>query len=161
MTDSRTPRRLAAVLAALLIAGGGPALAQTTADQPVTPAPMTKPMGDAHMGARLERHIAELHRRLHITAGEEANWNAFAQVMRNNAAHMDQVFRARSEATNMNAVDDLRSYAAIAQAHAEDVQHLIPAFQTLYSSLTPDQQHTADSVFRDFEHRRDKHPTGN
>ena len=44
----------------------------------------------------------------------------------------------------MNAIDDLRSYAAIAQAHAEDMQRLVPAFETLYGTLTPAQQKDAD-----------------
>jgi hypothetical protein len=166
---TRLPSRTAAIALFVLALGTSAALAQSQpADQPATAAPpgATATPGqapamapDKRMAARVEQHITELHRRLHITAAEEPQWKAFAQVMRDNAMHMDQAFMARAQqGANMNAVDDLRSYAAVAQAHAEDMQRLIPAFQTLYSSLTPQQQKTADEVFRDFEHRRELRP---
>ena len=110
---------------------------------------------------RLEDHIAEMHRRLHITAAEQPQWDAFAQVMRDNAERMDQAFKARAtQGANMNAVDDLRSYAAIAQAHADDMQRLVPAFEQLYSTLTPAQQKEADVMFRTFERRGDRRRNG-
>jgi hypothetical protein len=48
----------------------------------------------------------------------------------------------------MNASDNMLSYAQIAMQHAEDVQHLASAFQPLYASFSPDQQRTADAMFR-------------
>ncbi len=162
MIQIRLTQRLAAAALLAVVGGAVPALAQTTPDT-TTPG-ATAPGGtppNRMTQERVEKHIAELHRRLHITPQEEPTWTAFAQVMRDNAAHMDQVFRARSESPNMNAMDDLRSYAAVAQAHAEDMQRLLPAFQTLYTSLSPEQQHTADQVFRDFEKRRGRrNPAG-
>ena len=130
----------AAALLALTLGTAPAARAQTAA-----PSPRMQ---------RVERHIAELHRRLDITPAEEAQWNAFAQVMRDNAMHMDQAFQARhAKGPGMNALEDLRSYAAVAQAHADDMQRLIPAFQALYDTMPPQQKTVADQVFRDFEHR--------
>jgi protein CpxP len=158
---TRLPSRAALLLAFAL--GATPAFAQnqpsnepapgTPPSTQAQPAPMT-PQGK-RLETRVERHIAELHRRLQITAQEEPQWSAFAQIMRENAARMDQAFQARAQqGPNMNAVEDLRTYAAVVQAHAEGMQRLVPAFEALYNSLTPQQQKTADQVFRDFEQRR-------
>ncbi len=162
----RLPTHAAAAAVLALALGTAPALAQSGTDQqPATPAP-TQAQPPAATAApatadkvtrrmtRLENHIAEMHRRLHITPAEEPKWDAFAQVMRDNAERMDQAFKARAtQSASMNAVDDLRSYAAIAQAHAEDMQRLVPAFEQLYSVLTPQQQKDADVMFRNFERR--------
>lgn len=152
----------AALLAGALFLAPVPAAAQSN-DQPQAgqgTQPMQGNMKDRRM-MRVEQHIAELHRRLHITAAEEPQWNAFAQIMRDNALHMDQAFQARAaQGPNMSAVDDLKSYAAVAQAHAEDMQRLVPAFESLYSALSPQQQKTADEVFRDFEQRRGRPHAG-
>ncbi|MDA8249775.1 MAG: Spy/CpxP family protein refolding chaperone [Rhodospirillales bacterium] len=169
MTARLLTHAAAAALLALAI-GAAPARAQSGTDQSGTdqtgtaqppaaqPAPGQAMTKDGRM-ARVERHITELHRRLKITAAEESQWTAFAQVMRANAVHMEQAFQARAlQGPGMNAVQDLQSYAAVAQAHAEDMQRLVAAFQTLYQSLTPQQQKTADQVFRDFEQRRERRP---
>ncbi len=55
--------------------------------------------------------------------------------------------RARSRAT-MTAVDDLKSYQAIADAHAEEMSKLVPAFGALYAKMSPEQQKNADEIFR-------------
>jgi hypothetical protein len=180
MTVRLTNRMTAAALLAIAF-GAAPALAQNTPDQPATPPaqgqmpmqgqmqgqmPMQgqaqgqMPMQDRRM-MRVNQHIAELHRRLRITPAEEPQWNTFAQVMRDNAMHMEQAFQARAQqGPNMSAVDDLKSYAAVAQAHAEDMQRLVPAFQSLYAALSPQQQKLADNVFRDYEERRERRPGG-
>jgi len=127
--------------------------------QPVMPAPTP---AARRMMSRVEKHIAELYSRLHITQAEEPQWRAFAQVMRENAEHMEHAFQAREhEGANMNALEDLRSYAAVAEAHAEDMQRLVPAFQALYEAMPAQQQRTADQVFRTFERRREmRHHAG-
>ena len=50
----------------------------------------------------------------------------------------------------MTAVDNMQSYAQIEQQRAQDVQKLVPAFQTLYSSLSDQQKKTADEMFRNY-----------
>jgi len=164
----RLPTHAAAAALLAFALGTAPALAQTTTDQQpttqtpaqaqppaATPAPAPAPAGKTtRRMTRLEDHIAEMHRQLHITADEQPQWDAFAQVMRDNAERMDQAFKARAtQGVNMNAIDDLRSYAAIAQAHADDMQRLVPAFEKLYGTLTPAQQKEADVMFRSFERR--------
>jgi periplasmic protein CpxP/Spy len=79
---------------------------------------------------RVDHRIRELHSQLQITAGEEPLWNEFAQVMRENARDMDQVFMQRvQQYPMMNAVQNMQSYEQIAEQHAQRVQKLVPAFQ--------------------------------
>jgi protein CpxP len=97
---------------------------------------------------RVEQRIGDLHNKLHITADQEARWSTVAQVMRDNAAAIRGRVEERTAKVNaMNAVDDLKSYRLIADAHADGLKQLIPAFETLYASMTPDQQKNADRVF--------------
>jgi MarR-like DNA-binding transcriptional regulator SgrR of sgrS sRNA len=104
--------------------------------------------------ATVDEWIQDLHKRLHITAAQEPQWNAVAQVMRENAAALDVAVRARVQnAKTMNAVDDLRSYEQIAEAHEAGLHKLIPAFQTLYDGMSDQQKKTVDAVFQRGERR--------
>ena len=60
----------------------------------------------------------------------------------------------------MNAVDDLHSYEAIADAHAAGVKKLMTAFETLYASLSDAQKKNADAVFRHRPHPSRPKKTG-
>jgi uncharacterized protein YpuA (DUF1002 family) len=147
-----------AALTALLVVPGA-AFAQSTqspaAQVPTPPAPAaTSPMaGHAVPGntaeERVERYIKDLHARLQITPAEETQWNQFAEVMRQNARDMDQVFRQRAEQfSSMNAVQNMQSYAQLAEDHAQRVQKLVPAFENLYNAMPEQQKQIADQVFR-------------
>ncbi len=97
--------------------------------------------------------IADLHKKLGITAGQEAHWAQVAQVMRDNAkATAELVAAKRKNEKTMTAVEDLHAYAEIAQARADQIKKLAEAFDTLYATMPPDQQKVADTVFR--EHKR-------
>jgi hypothetical protein len=52
----------------------------------------------------------------------------------------------------MTAVDNLKTYEAIADAHAEGLQKLVPAFETLYASMSEAQKKNADEVFNRSRH---------
>jgi hypothetical protein len=98
---------------------------------------------------RVEARIKSLHAALHITAAEEPQWQAVADVMRDNANTTGMLIEDRAaKAKTMNAVDDLHAYAAIADAHAAGVKKLASAFDTLYGSLSEAQKKDADAVFR-------------
>src|SRR5262249_13328432 len=69
--------------------------------------------------AGIEAHIAGLHKKLKITAAQQPQWDAFAQVMRDNNQQFSMLHKSRMEKMKqLNAVDDLRVYQEIAQAHA-------------------------------------------
>jgi hypothetical protein len=104
--------------------------------------------------AQVERHIAGLQRRLKITPAQQPQWEAFTAVMRQNAAHMATLQRDRTErVTAMTAPEDMRSYAEVARAHADDLQRLASAFDTLYAAMTPEQKAVADRTFHEFQGR--------
>ena len=98
---------------------------------------------------RVERRIADLHAKLHITPAEEPLWNKFAQVMRDNAQRIRQSASDRAaKLKDMSASDNMQSYSQLAMLHAQDVESLSAAFQPLYASFSPDQQRAADELFR-------------
>ena len=97
----------------------------------------------------VEARIKTLHGSLHITAAQEPLWNNFAQVMRENAKAMaDRRKQAAQNARSRSAVDDLKAYATVIDAHADEIRKLIPTFQALYDSMSDAQKKTADTVFR-------------
>jgi len=107
------------------------------------------PAGSQMVTQRVENRIADLHARLQITPAEQPLWDKFAQVMRDNALRMTQSASERAaRLKDMNASDNMQSYAQIAMLHAQDVQNLSAAFLPLYASFSADQQRTADAVFR-------------
>jgi hypothetical protein len=97
---------------------------------------------------RVETRIKQLHEQLQITAAQEPQWNAVAQAMRDDAAAMQSVIAKRRQSHGqMTAVDDLRSYEEVAETHVAGLQKLIPAFQALYDTMSPEQKKNADAAF--------------
>jgi periplasmic protein CpxP/Spy len=153
----RKPSIAAAWFAAALLVAPALALAQG-APGPGTPTPppgtSAPPAAKSSYASRLEARIKSLHSQLKITASEEPQWDAVAQVMRDNAQAVGSLIAARTKnARSMTAVDDLKSYQAIAEAHAAGIAKLVDAFQTLYAAMPPDQQKIADGVFAKAQHR--------
>jgi len=69
--------------------------------------------------------------------------------MRDNATKTDALFRQRaSAAANMNALDNMKSYAEISRAYADNTQALATAFEALYGVLSVQQKQTIDTLFR-------------
>jgi len=136
---------LAASAAASLLclsfpAGAAPEAAAPTAAQ----SPAEKRAED-----RDEWHIKELHEKLKITAAQEPLWEKVADVMRSNDVKIDALSKERHDhAATMTALDDLRSFAAITEAHAAGTRNFIPAFESLYQAMPAEQQANADLVFR-------------
>ena len=161
---------LASAAMAALLALPGAALAQSSptpavqsSPAPVTqssPAPVTPPAASASPLAaqrapgnnaeeRVETHIRQLHAQLRITPAEQPQWEQFAAVMRDNARDMDQAFVQRAQQfPTMSAVQNMQSYQQIAEAHAQHLQKLVPAFDTLYNAMPEQQRQLTDQVFR-------------
>ena len=164
MLHFRRPLAQAATAATLLgmLALAGPLAAQTTPPPPppgaapaapppgaAPAAPPAKKMAPPHSAAYVESRIKQLHRDLHITKDQEAAWASVAQVMRENAKSMEALAKERYEnASKMTALDDLRSYSALADAHADGLKKFIPVFQQLYDSMSDAQKKRADALFR-------------
>jgi protein CpxP len=140
---------IAAVVASLCMAGG--AVAQGTS--PANPGPSVMMKADAKRDAGVESHISDLRAKLKITPAEESKWKEVAATMRENAKDMDAAIDKReSAAAGATAIDDLNSYADIAQAHANGVKKLASVFSSLYSVMSDDQKKTADETFSHRDH---------
>lgn len=176
MNFTKSTAALLAALAAPALAL--PAFAQTTAQPaapaaaspntaaPATTAPATtapargaqrraelrehrRDLTPAERAARVEARINRLHAELAITPEQKPQWDQFAQVMRDNAQNMEKAFDQRgARLATMSAAANMQSYADVAVAHAQDVQRLAVAFQSLYNSFSDSQKQTADQLFR-------------
>jgi len=131
--NSDWSNRLAALATAALLSLPVTALAQPSQGQsaaarnaaPPPPVAAASPMA-AHPAAgknaqeRVEQRIKELHTQLQITPAQQAQWDQFARVMRENARDMDQAFMQRAQQfPKMNAVQNMRSYEQIAEEHTQ------------------------------------------
>lgn len=104
----------------------------------------------ASLTERMDAHFAVLHEKLKITTAQEDQWRAFTRVMTDNAKAMQELQEKRQkEAGTMNALEDLKSYSIIADSHADGLKKFIPAFESLYSSMSEEQKRNADSLFRE------------
>ena len=109
----------------------------------------TEPAPPAEKSDPVEARIKELHRKLHITAAQQTQWDNLVQVMRDNAKAMYDLEKERKEeAKNMTAVDAVKSYQAVIEAHEAGMAKFVPAFQALYDSMSNAQKQTADAMFR-------------
>ena len=99
--------------------------------------------------ARVETRIKEFHTKLHITPDQEGLWQQVTTVMRDNAHTLDVLIEAQAaQARTTTALDDLRAYSALADAHAEGLKKLLAAFEPLYASLSAAQKQQADTLVR-------------
>lgn len=150
------PSHFASAAIIALLALPAAALAQTTqSPAPAAPPaaaspPMTsQPVPGKSMEERVENRIKQLHEQLQITPAEQSQWDQFAQVMRDNAREMDRAFMQRvQQYPTMNAVQNMQSYETIAEAHAQHLQKLVPAFNNLYNAMPEEQKKLTDQVFR-------------
>jgi len=115
---------------------------------------------DAHED-RAELRVKDMHAKLKITPAQEAEWAKVAEAMRDNAKTMDTLTQARMDhAKSMTAVDDLKSYGEIADAHADGIKILTPAFATLYADMSASQKKEADTLFMHGDSKHTNKKTG-
>jgi hypothetical protein len=99
--------------------------------------------------ASVESRISDLHSRLKITDAQKTQWDAVAQVMRDNAQKMVDLEKQRAaNAKSMTAVEVVKSYSEVIDAHEDGMKKFIPAFEELYNSMSDSQKKIADSLFR-------------
>jgi protein CpxP len=133
LMPSTAPSRAAAAAAAVT---DGPAPRHRTLLLLPVQAPAPAPNVDAN--------IAQLHQRLQITPAQEPRFEAFANVMRQNARMMPSA----APPANPNPVEGLRFAIHAGEQELAGLKRLLPALEALYASLSPMQQRIADQVFR-------------
>lgn len=106
---------------------------------------------------RNDARIVKMERSLKITPDQKELWNDLTDVMKENAEKIDELTKARADKTRpLNAVEDLKSYGEILDAHAEGMQKFIPAFEKLYDSMSDEQKKNADVLFKTHRHGKYK-----
>jgi hypothetical protein len=148
----------AIVLAGPLFAASGdlsqaaankPPAAREVVAQAASPEAMAAPAPEPAGTTSVEARITELHKKLKITDAQKTQWDNLAQVMRDNAQAMVDLQKQRAaNAKSMNAVDVVKSYASVIEAHEAGMKKFIPAFEALYGSMSDAQKKIADSLFR-------------
>ena len=151
--------RIAVAPALLALAFTTSAWAQSTAACDATAASSSAasaPVSRAQKHADfVEKRIDDLHTQMKITSQQAPQWDAFAQTMRDNAAKTDQAFRDRAhKLPSENADDAMKSYAELAQLHADNMQKLAASFSALYATLSDEQKKIADPLFRNDHSKR-------
>ena len=99
--------------------------------------------------SRIEGRIAFLKTELKITDAQAPQWNAFADVLRQeDKARRDRWEQMRGARTAPpNALEHLQRSEAMADARAQQVKQYAAAFRPLYAALSDDQKKTADELF--------------
>jgi len=124
-------------------------LASPSPSRAASPQPDKATAEKASRPDHVEARIKELQTKLKITPAQEELWNKVTQVMRDNAKTMEALIKARSkEGSAMTAIDSLKSYGEIVEAHADGIRKFIPAFEPLYASMSDAQKKNADKLFR-------------
>jgi len=141
--------RAASVAVTLLgaIALASPSFAASDSQQAMA-STAAEPAGSTAVEAR----IKDLHRRLHITAAQQPQWDNLILVMRENAQAMTDLQKQRAmDAQSMSAVDVIKSYESVIAAHEDGMKKFVPPFEALYNTMSDAQKKTADSLFRSRE----------
>ena len=101
--------------------------------------------GQQHVEARIQ----EMHARLKITAAQEELWKPVAQTMRDNQLALEPLIADRERnAKTATAVEDLRSFAEVSEAHASGIRKFAAVFEPLYAAMAESQKKDADTLFR-------------
>ncbi len=152
--------KLAAVVSVLVLLAGAALLAQpANAREPMvaqaaTSAPTTSAQPPKGPTLDVESRITDLHKKLGITAAQEPQFKAYADVLRANAQALEKLFEERAKETDFSAPARLRWYARLTAAHAENVGKLVPVFEALYQVLSDPQKKAADTYFEALSQRR-------
>jgi LTXXQ motif family protein len=121
------------------------AFGQAAAPAPAAQAPRPLPP------SRIEGRLAFLKTELKITDAQTAQWNAVAEVMRQQAKarrdRFEQMRQSRDPNVRPSALDGLQRQQAMTEQRAQELKQLVVVFQPLYASLSDDQKKTADELF--------------
>ncbi len=146
-------KTIVAILASALLISG--AYAQSPSSSTAKTPAMAK--SDAKRDLAVEKHIKDLHAQLQITPAEETQWATVAKSMRDSAVETDNAIDKREALVgSATAIDNLKAYGEIAQAHVDGVKRLAAAFAPLYASMPDDQKKVADAVFAHRAHQGKK-----
>jgi periplasmic protein CpxP/Spy len=140
-------------LVSLALAAAAPlAAAQATAPD-ATQQRQAQGKRDARLPSeRVEARLAEAKTKLKITAQQEAQWNAFADVTRKHAKAADERVKAmrdgksQAQSKRLTAVERLERRQQMAATHAQRLSEIVAAAKPLYAALSAEQKAIADDM---------------
>jgi periplasmic protein CpxP/Spy len=99
---------------------------------------------------RVEARLAQAKTALKITAEQEAQWNAFADVTRRHAKAADEHVKVMRDGKQpqerLTAVQRLERHQQMAAAHAQRLSEVVAAAKPLYAALSTEQKAIADDM---------------
>ena len=115
---------------------------------------------------RVEARLTQAKTALKITAAQEAQWNAFADVTRRHAKAADERIKTmrdgkESQAKRLTAVERLERRQQMAADHSQRLAEVIAAAKPLYAALSAEQKAIADDMLtprRGRGHHGPRHP---
>jgi hypothetical protein len=123
-------------------------MAQTALAQP-TPSAAEQHHAKRPHASHIEGRLAFLKTELKITDAQTAQWNAFADVLRQN----DKARRDRFEhmggtrGQETTALERLERRERASEAQSQELKQYVAAFRPLYQALNDEQKKTADDLF--------------
>jgi uncharacterized protein with LGFP repeats len=146
---ARAAGAAATLLGAIVLAS--PVFAASNAQSPAQQA-MAAPASDSAGMTSVEGRIRDLHKQLRITEVQKPQWDALATVMRDNAQAMVDLQKQRAvDSQSMSAVEVIKSYESVIEAHESGMKKFVPPFEALYNTMSDTQKKSADSLFRNRE----------
>jgi protein CpxP len=152
-------RTLPALALAAVLAGGaavalGPIVADAQSQQTPQQQPQRPDRAAFDPGRHIEGRIAYLKAELKITDAQQPQFDAVANVMRDNAKAMHDAFQSlRGDRSQpQTALSRMEARAKFAQLRADDEAKMLAAFRPLYQAMSPDQQKVADEMFEHHGH---------
>ena len=152
-----THRTVRAAGAAATLLGAIVLASPLLATEKMAPSPaqqaMAAPASDSAAGlTSVGGRIRDLHKKLHITEAQKPQWDALAMVMRDNAQAMVDLQKQRAaDSQSMSAVEVIKSYESVIEAHESGMKKFVPPFEALYNTMSDTQKKSADSLFRNRE----------
>jgi periplasmic protein CpxP/Spy len=140
-------------LVSLALAAAAPlAAAQATAPE-ATQQRQAQGKRDSRLPSeRVEARLADAKTKLKITAQQEAQWNAFADVTRRHAKAADERIKtmrdgkSQAQSKQLTAVERLERRQQMAATHAQRLTEVIAAAKPLYAALSAEQKAIADDM---------------
>lgn len=106
------------------------------------------PISAAHMEERMNHHLSELKRRLHISAAQETAWTAFTTAMKPPAAAL-MPFPDRAEMEKLTTPERIDKMKQLRAQHQEAMKPFMDqrddAIKTFYAALDAKQRKTFDA----------------
>ena len=154
-------RTLPALALAAVLAGGaavalGPVVAAAQSQQTPQQQPQRPHRAAFDPGRHIEGRIAYLKAELKITDAQQPQFDALANVMRDNAKAMHDAFQTlRGDRSQpQTALSRMEARAKFAQLRADGDAKMLAAFRPLYQAMSPDQQKAADEMLGHHGHGR-------